>query len=219
MSIKGILFDLDMTLVDFMTMKKMATAEAATAMIGAGLRMDLDRLRDELFDFYMDYGIEGDYPFTEFLKLHGQMDDSILAAGMSAYHRVKSAFLEPYPRVIPTFIHLIKQGIKLGIVTDAPNLKAHQRLYAMKLTFFFDAIVTEAGKPAPDGFLKAVQILGLQPGEVLMVGDWPEKDIAGARSAGLKSCLALYGQNEKRPPVDVEPDFKISRIDDLLQLI
>src|SRR3989338_2051255 len=175
--IKGILFDLDNTLIDFMKMKRMACSEAASAMIGAGLKMEFSKLEKELFDYYLNYGIEGDYPFTDFLKEQKSYSDEILAAAINGYHRAKNAFLEPYPGVIPMFIKLIKQGIKIGIITDAPTLKAHLRIDAMKLRGFFDVVITEAKKPDSKGFLEAVKKLKLKPEEVMMVGDWPEKDM------------------------------------------
>ncbi|MBI2608305.1 MAG: HAD-IA family hydrolase [Deltaproteobacteria bacterium] len=216
--IKGILFDLDNTLIDFMKMKKMACSEAAAAMLGAGLKIKAENLADDLFKYYLNYGIEGDYPFTDFLKEHNAYKDEILAAAINAYNRVKSAFLEPYPGVIPTFIKLIKKGIKLGIVTDAPSLKAHRRIDSMKLHGFFDVVVTEANKPDPKGFLEAVKKLNLEPKEVMMLGDWPEKDIVGAKNAGLITCFAKYGQMENVKE-KVEADYVIQRIEEVNQIL
>ncbi|OGQ13789.1 MAG: hypothetical protein A3B70_07560 [Deltaproteobacteria bacterium RIFCSPHIGHO2_02_FULL_40_11] len=130
---------------------------------------------------------------------------------------MKAAFLEPYPGVIPTFIELIKQGIKIGIITDAPTLKAHLRIDAMKLRGFFDVVITEAKKPDTKGFLEATKKLNLKPQEVLMVGDWPEKDIAGAKNAGLLACFAKYGHTVGS--LEIEPDHIIYCIEDLLTLI
>lgn len=216
--IKGILFDLDNTLIDFMKMKRMACSEAASAMVGAGLKMEPQRLQKDLFDYYLNYGIEGDYPFTDFLKEHHAYSDEILASAINAYHRVKNAFLEPYPGVIPMFIKLIRKGIKLGIVSDAPSLKAHLRIDAMKLRGFFDIVITEAKKPDPKGFLEAVKKLNLKPHEVMMVGDWPKKDMVGAKNAGLITCFAKYGQTEDLD-VKVEADYTIQRIEEVLEII
>lgn len=215
--IEGILFDLDNTLIDFMKMKRMACSEAAAAMIGGGLKMDFQTLEKELFDFYLNYGIEGDYPFTDFLKKHNAYSNAMLASAINAYHRVKAAFLELYPGLIPIFIQLIKRGIKLGIVTDAPSLKAHQRIDAMKLHGFFDVVITEAKKPHEKAFLEATKKLKLKPDEVMMVGDWPEKDIEGAKKAGLVTCFAKYGHTVGS--LKTEPDHTIHRIEEILDLV
>lgn len=216
--IKGILFDLDNTLIDFMKMKRMACTEAASAMIGSGLNMDPVKLQKELFDYYLNYGIEGDYPFTDFLKERNVYKDEILAAAINAYRRVKDAFLEPYPGVTPIFVRLIKKGIKLGIVTDAPALKAHLRIDAMKLHGFFDVVITEAGKPDPKGFLEATKKMSLKPQEVMMVGDWPEKDMVGAKNAGLVACFAKYGHSIGSESI-ANPDYTIHRIEEILDIL
>ncbi|MEK7791339.1 MAG: HAD-IA family hydrolase, partial [Deltaproteobacteria bacterium] len=139
-------------------------------------------------------------------------------SAINAYHRVKNAFLEPYPGVIPMFITLIKRGIKLGVITDAPALKAHLRIDAMKLRGFFDVVITEAKKPDPKGFLEAVKKLKFKPEEVMMIGDWPKKDIVGAKGAGLITCFAKYGQTEDLD-VKVEADYTIHRIEEIMGII
>lgn len=215
--IKAILFDLDMTLMDFLRLKKIASAEAASAMVGAGLKLDLQKAGEELYKFYLEYNIEADDTFDVFLKKNNAWDVKILAAGVNAYHRAKAAFLEPYPMVIPTLIKLVKQGIKLGIVTDAPPLKAYRRLDSMKLTDYFDVVITEAKKPSKSAFERALKELSLKPEEVLMVGDWPERDIDGAHEIGMKTCLARYGQHHELKKY--KPDYEINRFDELLLLV
>jgi HAD superfamily hydrolase (TIGR01458 family) len=49
------------------------------------------------------------------------------------------------------------------------------------------------GKPSADFFRLALQELGLAADDVLMIGDDPESDAAGARSAGLRSILVRTG--------------------------
>jgi len=215
--IKGILFDLDNTLIDFMKMKRMSCSKAASAKIGAGLAMDFEKLNKELFDYYLNYGIEGDYPFTDFLKEKNAYTDAILASAINVYYRVKNAFLEPYPGVTPMFIKLIRFWIKLGVVTDAPTLKAHLRMDAMKLHGFFEVVITEAKKPDTRGFLEATKKLGLKPEEVMMVGDWPEKDMVGAKNAGLKSCFAKYGHTVGS--LKTKPDHTIHRTEEILEIV
>ena len=35
--------------------------------------------------------------------------------------------------------------------------------------------------------------LGLRPDESIMVGDWPERDVVGARQIGMSTAFARYG--------------------------
>jgi HAD superfamily hydrolase (TIGR01457 family) len=49
------------------------------------------------------------------------------------------------------------------------------------------------GKPEPVMYERAAQKLGLQLGELMMIGDTLESDIAGANNAGVESVLVLTG--------------------------
>ena len=60
---------------------------------------------------------------------------------------------------------------------------------------------TVVGKPSPEFFHQALRSMGLEPEEVIMVGDDIESDIAGAQAAGLRAVLVRTG---KFRPVDLE---------------
>ncbi len=218
---KAILFDMDQTLIDFMTMKKKASEKAAQAMIKAGLKINKRIAGKELFDFYLKNGIDGNTAFSEFIKKHnGRTDDKILAAALNAYLDAKRHYVKPYPDVVPTLKKLKKNDILLAIVTDAPRLKAYMRLDAMKLTDFFDVVVgfedTGEQKPSSLPFKKALNELNVMPEEALMVGDWPERDIEGARKVGIRTCLALYGTVHSNK--DIKPDFEIKNFREILDI-
>src|SRR5687767_13503109 len=112
--IKGVLFDLDNTLVDFLRMKRIASDEAARAMIGAGANFgrSVEDAGQALFEHYLAHGIESDDAFSSFLERfnenrlgYGQsVTDKILAAGIMAYLRAKDVFLTPYPGVRRTLV-------------------------------------------------------------------------------------------------------------------
>jgi HAD superfamily hydrolase (TIGR01458 family) len=53
---------------------------------------------------------------------------------------------------------------------------------------------TVLGKPSADFFHAAVSDMGLEPAEVLMVGDDVEADVQGAIDAGLQACLVRTGK-------------------------
>lgn len=221
MMIKAVLFDLDNTLIDFMRMKKFSIDEAINAMMDAGLNFPKKKIVDETYRLYGKEGIEDKFIFQKLLKrLLGRIDYRILANGIVAYRQVKIGFLAPYPGVRRTLEALRKKGMKLAIVTDAPRLKAWLRLAAMKLDGLFDAVVafedTKRKKPSKLPFRKALSILRLKPEECLMVGDWPERDIKGAKKIGMKSCFARYGAVKKCK--DAGSDYEINKIEDILDM-
>ena len=95
--IKAILFDLDMTLIDFLKLKRFGSKAAVSAMVKAGLEMDKEKAQEELYKFYLT-DIEGDKVFENFLKKHNQYSDRICAAGVNAYLKEKQEikFVEIY---------------------------------------------------------------------------------------------------------------------------
>src|SRR3989338_4128680 len=107
MMIKGIIFDLDNTLIDFLKMKRMSCEAAITSMIDAGLEIDKEKALSVLFKIYDKFGMEDPKVFQKFLeRMLGDIDYKILASGIVAYRKVRSGFLEPYPHVIDTLLKL-----------------------------------------------------------------------------------------------------------------
>ena len=196
--IKGIIFDLDNTLLDFMKMKEFAVKAAVKGMIEAGLKVDEDQSYIDIIAIYEEFGWENQKVFDVFMeKSIGRVDNKFLAAGVVAYRRAREANLMAYPNVNRTMMALAKKGIKLAVVSDAPSREAWMRIYYLNLYHFFDAVITydDSGerKPSEKPFQMALNALGLQPDESIMVGDWPERDVVGARQIGMRTAFARYG--------------------------
>jgi putative hydrolase of the HAD superfamily len=222
--IKAVLFDLDNTLIDFMKMKRICSEEAISAMIDAGLPLSKEKGVKILYELYRKYGIENQKIFQEFLKkVSGKIDKRILAQGISAYRKVKAGFLKPYPHVVSTLIKLRERGLKLGIVSDAPELQGWIRLADMGIIHFFDTVVTlgETGKkkPSKKPFGIALKKLDLKPEEILFVGEDPKRDIKGARSLGMKTALALYGLDYRTEDKEIIADYEIKDVAQILKIV
>jgi len=115
--LKAIIFDLDNTLIDFMKMKKLSCEAAINAMIDSGLNVDKDKAMEVLFGLYGKHGFEEPNIFQKFLlELNNDIDYNILASGIVAYRKVRSGFLEPYPRVHEVLYKLKNKGLKLAIL-------------------------------------------------------------------------------------------------------
>lgn len=218
--LKSILFDLDMTLVDFMSLKRVASARAASAMVKAGLKMDRKAAEKELFRFYLDTGIESNDAFERFLKKHAAYSDRLLAVALNAYLKAKYGHLKPYKGVKKTLRKLKAKGLKIGLVTDAPRLKAYMRLDEMGILGYFDAVVgfedTGRAKPSKLPFRKALKLLKAKPPQTLMVGDWPERDIKGAQKLGIKTCWAKYGWHTGKT---AKADYEINKFGELIGVV
>ena len=196
--IKGVVFDLDNTLLDFMKMKQVAVRSAIRGMIEAGLEVDEKKSFEDIITLYEKIGWENQKVFDVFLENSiGYVDNKFLAAGVVAYRRAREANLLAYPNVNKTLIDLTKLGMKLAVVSDAPSREAWMRIYYLNLYHFFDAVITfdDSGerKPSAIPFEMALKKLGLEPQSSLMIGDWPERDVVGAKKIGMRTAFAVYG--------------------------
>jgi putative hydrolase of the HAD superfamily len=220
--IKAVVFDLDNTLVDFMKMKRRAIEEAIPAMVDAGLEITTE-VADKIIDeIYKEQGIEYQQVFDEFLnRVLNRVDYKILSAGIVAYRRAREAALIPYPHVYSTLNKLLKLGIKMGIVSDAPVKEAWLRLATLNFHHIFDEVVTfdetKVRKPDPKPFLMILKKLDVEPGEAIMVGDWAERDIVGAAKVGMKTAFARYGDTFDTK--EHSADFELKDISELIDII
>lgn len=219
--IKAIVFDLDNTLVDFMRMKHNAVEAAIKAMIDAGLDQPYSSIKNRIDQIYNERGIEYQQVFDQLLHYFlGKIDHKILSAGIVAYRTAREAELNTYPKVIPTLIKLIKMGIKLGVVSDAPSKEAWLRLSYIGLHHMFDAVVTydesRERKPSPVPFNMVLKMLDVSANETLMVGDWAERDVVGAKAIGMKTAFAKYGDTFNT--LIHEADYEINDVSELIEI-
>lgn len=217
--IKAVIFDLDNTLVDFMAMKRQSIDAAIHSMIDAGLLLSFEEAKQRIDAIYKERGIEFQNVFDELLyDVFNKVDFKILSAGIIAYRRAREAALVPYPHVYITLMELLKMGLKLAVVSDAPAREAWLRLCYLNFHHIFDRVITfdDTGKRKPHEapFRKALELLDVPPSEALMVGDWPERDVVGAAKVGMKTVFARYGDT-----FETHDSHATYDIDDVSQLI
>lgn len=223
-ALRGVVFDLDNTLLDFIKMKERAVEAAAWAMIDAGLPLDIEETQRRIFDVYELEGIEFQNVFDQMLTdVLGKVDPKILAPGIVAYRRVREAMLVPYPHTRSTLVQLVKRGLKIAVVSDAPSVQAWLRLSYLQIQDLFDTIVTfdDTGeaKPSPKPFELALSRLELRPEQTLMIGDWIDRDLLGAKQLGMRTVHARYGAELPAGKKEPHCDATIDDIRDLLSLV
>ena len=182
--IKGVIFDMDGTLIDSMWVWE---------------EVDVDYVkRYQLVEpegFYE--AIEG-MSFTDVAKYYKktfpQIRDSveqIKADWMEMGYRLYRDEVELKSGVKEFLEELKKRGIKIGIATSNDRDMTEMVLEARGILQEFDAICTsdevKIGKPAPDVYLKAAEDLGVDPKDCLIFEDVPAGLMAG-KSAGMKTC-------------------------------
>ncbi|HEY1814128.1 MAG TPA: HAD family phosphatase [Kofleriaceae bacterium] len=180
--IRGILFDLDGTLVD--SERETAEAMARALERGAGIVVDqydrdfiIGRSWLAIYDSLKARHPELAWTRTETIAHVAAMREEVLA----------EMGLTVLPGVRETLAWT--SALKRAIVTGSSRLEVQQVL--PHLGAHFDTIVAAEdvarSKPAPDGYEKAIGALGLSPRECLVVED-SEAGITAGRDAG---CLVL----------------------------
>lgn len=103
------------------------------------------------------------------------------------------------PGLLPLLARLDAAGVPAGILSDYP---AERKLAALGLSDRFSPVLCAgdpaigALKPSPRGFLRACATWHLPPRDVLMIGDRPDVDAAGAHAAGMP-CV-IVGRRARR---------------------
>jgi putative hydrolase of the HAD superfamily len=220
--LRAVIFDLDNTLTDFMRMKRVSIKAAIEEMIDAGLRMSAEEATEKLFDIYDREGIEDQRVFDRFLEEElGEIDPMIHTAAIIGYRRGREYTLTLYPHVKKTLLGLAKRGLKLAVLSDAPRYQAWSRLCYLQLQHFFDHVITfedtQVRKPDPAPFHRAIELLDMHPDEVIMVGDWPERDMVGAHGVGIRTVYARYGDTSGATHSGA--DYEIDDISELVGIV
>lgn len=220
--IRAVIFDLDNTLVDFMGLKERAIQRAADAMIDAGLQLSKSTIIEKIKHIYSLYGYEYQQVLDRLVEeCCGTINHRILANGIVAYRQEREAALVPYPHVHQTLIELVRRRYRLAVVSDAPTREAWLRLCSLKIQYIFETVVTYEDthhtKPHPAPFQKALATLNVSPQEAVMVGDWAERDMLGARQLGMTTVFARYGDVFQTK--DPGADFEINDIAELIPIL
>jgi beta-phosphoglucomutase family hydrolase len=112
--------------------------------------------------------------------------------------------VEPYEGSVKLIHQLRRQGFKIAVVTSSQNCTAV--LKAAKLDHFFDLQVDGnvihaehlAGKPAPDTYLRAAKLLGVEPSRAIVIEDAISGVEAGSAGGfGLVIGVARRGNAEE----------------------
>jgi HAD superfamily hydrolase (TIGR01509 family) len=181
LDIEAVVFDMDGLLLDTESLAMRGLAQAAAArgidapeefrhaMIG----VPADHCRLLVMDRF-----GADFPVDEFLTEASRWMSELIEVGA----------LQVKPGVLELLSDLDRIGMPKAVATSSSRAKASHHLRSVGLLERFDAIVTrsdvESGKPRPDLFLRAAQLLGRRPGRCLALED-SYNGIRAAYAAGM----------------------------------
>lgn len=181
--VKAVLFDLDGTLMDSMWMWTDIDIEYL-GRYGYTLPEDLQK-KIEGMSF-----TETAYYFKERFQIPDSIEEIKKEWNRMAY--LKYAYeVHLKPGAAAFLEYLKKAGIRTAIASSNSRELIDACLHGNGLDTFFDCVITSCdvakGKPAPDIYLRAAQILEAVPEECLVFEDIPMGILAGKR-AGMRVC-------------------------------
>ena len=123
-----------------------------------------------------------------------------------------------YPGVVETLQRLSESGFAICCITNKDGKFALPLLAAAGLSrwlaFTLSPATREERKPNPAMIVAATRKLGVDPQEMVYVGD-TATDILAAHAAGCPAIAVSYGYNHKRPLGELSPEAQIDRFPDL----
>ncbi len=221
MDIRALVFDVFGTLVDW-------RSGVAAAWRAEGVAGDPEALADDWRARYapiLGEVIGGSRPWALLDELHHATLDDLLAehgieAGPERRERLVQSWhrLDPWPDVRAGLEALRRERVVATLsnahVAMLVDLARHGDL---RFDTLLSAELAHAYKPAPEAYLTAARLLGLEPAQVMLVAAHP-LDLAGARHAGLRSAF-VHRPLEHGPgfPARADPEADVSA-GDLVEL-
>ena len=200
--------------------------------------MDEKRIKGVLFDFDGTLTLPGaldfpaikreldcppDLPILEYLgTVPAELKPSLMKILESKEEKAAEESL-PNVGAEECLLALRDKGVLVGIITrnSLPSVRlALARFETVKL-HDFSAVITRDDslpKPHPDGVHKACERMGLAASELMMVGDF-RFDVMAGKAAGACTVLLTNGMPSVMAPGDPEPDFTVTCLEEILQLV
>lgn len=240
MNIKGILFDINGTLIDIHTDEGMDEIYRAISHFLTYQGIDLHRgeVRDQYYRMMEEQVKRSgeEHPefdtvalWREFLTRNlnparTQHPESLQALPRflaQMYRGISRHRLELYPDV-KSVLDELKPHFSLAVVSDGQSAWAMPEMRATGIDSYFAPIVISGDhgfrKPDPRLFQAALDGIGAEPEEVLFVGNDMYHDVFGAKQIGMKTVLFASNQG-RRQMEGVDPDYIIYRFSELRQAI
>lgn len=208
MAVKGILFDLDGTLLD--------TADLILASFKHTFRVHEQVEVDEKTLYpYLSMTLR------DIFHDKGELMESMIDTYRDYHFKYYDATVKLFPNTLPALGHLHAAGIKFAAVTSRRTPSAKRGLEITGALPYFTSIVgndrSSKHKPEPEPLYIAMRELCLKPEECVMVGD-SVNDILAGKNAVTKTAAVRWTRSEWSELVAAQPDLIIDTPADFIKL-
>ena len=224
--IRCVIFDLDDTLYDcFGQRVRVAHRYAAQAMVAAGLKADPEAVyRTRMRAFRTDPMLR--HIDAEVSRHFGAEDpEEISRAAREAYFNCPVGELTLFRGSLPLLRFLAKRGVRNFVVSFGEPKTQHAKVKALGLDrersiekiYFADRSNVLTKEAA---FLKIQKRTRLKPGEILVVGDRPMREIRAGKELGMHTVRLRHGEFKSQVPTgpEEEPDYVVGNITEIRKL-
>lgn len=223
MGLRAVLFDIDDTLTDYRGIVNAAMAAVYDLLAARGFTVARDAFLAHFWAIKREVEQQAERAGWDIHEVRRQWMIATLAACGCPDAADPNALTEHYAAArdrtvvyhpgAEAAIARLRQAYRLGIISGGAT-----RLDVFTLgQQFHDALFsyqTGLWKPDPAVFRAAVERLGCAPEEAVYVGDDPERDVAGARGAGLHAVW--FNPNSRAyPPGLPPPDYVSASLEDI----
>ena len=208
LKVKGILFDLDGTLVD----SKQAYVEAARAAFDFA-RQKPPEMRDSL---EIPRRLEQNLPINDIVRFNVQQ---FLDVYLKTYYSVTRTTTKLVPNV-EAAMQVLSAKAKLALITMrfVPKTVVLEELKQLGLAEYFTYVVTALDthkpKPSPEALIKTVKALDVNICDCVIVGD-SVTDIKAGKAAGAMTVAVLSGLFSREELARETPDLILKDVPEL----
>jgi len=212
LKVRGILFDLDGTIVNsrevYIQAAKTAFNKMGQGMLNTKTALEIPKRLEQ--NLPIDDMVNGE--IKRFLDIY-----------LRTFYKLAKAKTKPIP-MVENALETLSRKAKLALVTMrfVPKEDVIEELEQFGLAKYFSYIVTalDTGKPkpSPEALIKCVRALDVQMCDCLMVGD-SITDVRAGKAAGAATVAVLTGLFTREELSQENPDFILDNVTELPNII
>jgi putative hydrolase of the HAD superfamily len=240
MKIKGIIFDINGTLINIQTDENMDEIYRAIShfLTYHGIYLHRGEVREQYYRIMEEQTKASGEKYPEFdavalwqefllsnlnpAKISSPEILEVMPQYLAEMYRgISRVRLELYPDV-KLILDKLKTRFPMAVVSDGQSAWALPELQATGLDDYFNPVIISGDygfrKPDPRLYKAALDGINAKPNEVLFVGNDMYRDVFGAGEIGMKTIFFFSNQGRQQME-GVKPDYIIYRFSELIKAI